>query len=169
MNKSDLSQIFSELISIYNGLENGNNGDGALCICCGECCDFNRSGHKLYLSLVEALYMVHAPRDVMTQDFLPILERGLCPYQIQNKCTNREGRSIGCRVFFCKADGNFMQEKSNEALDEVKALSQKYLLEWIYGELVVMLTAAYRIMERISCEKEDFELGRLIEEIFDEL
>mgnify|MGYP005865109711 CR=1 FL=1 len=169
MNKSDLPPIFSELIAIYNGLENSDSGEYALCIGCGECCDFNHSGHKLYLSLAEALYMVHSSREGLTEDFLSILEKGLCPYQIQNKCTNREGRSIGCRVFFCKADGNFMQEKSNAALDVVKAFSKKCHLEWIYGELVVMLTAAYRIIERISREENDVEMDIFIGEIFDSL
>lgn len=64
------------------------------CKACGACCDFAARGHRLYLSTGElALLAADRPPQLPAE--------GRCPYQVDNLCTVRAVRALGCRVFFC--------------------------------------------------------------------
>lgn len=87
-----------------------------LCLASGACCRFEEYGHRMYLSGLEAAFVVgriDAARAERAANPLRILEvddarsRGDCPYLRAGLCGEHEERPLGCRFFFCDkgADG----------------------------------------------------------------
>lgn len=93
-----------------------------VCEASGRCCKFEAYGHRLYVSAAELVYFaammardevragagpeVQARGDEKRGVSLPQFfggEQGVsgCPYQVENLCTAREARPLGCRIYFC--------------------------------------------------------------------
>lgn len=66
------------------------------CEMSGRCCDFPRSGHQLWASELEAAFAV----DARGGD-VPAAPSGQCAWYVDGTCRNREGRPLGCRLYFC--------------------------------------------------------------------
>src|SRR2546423_8063278 len=87
-------------------------GRRPVCRASGRCCQFEKYGHRMYVTGVEAMHfekkMKHERRK--TKDgkgiSLPQLTEHTegCPYQVEGLCTAREARPLGCRVYFCDAN-----------------------------------------------------------------
>jgi Fe-S-cluster containining protein len=105
------------------------------CDASGRCCRFKEWGHVLYLSMFEAEILLDAAPPYEK----PVSPDG-CPFQVDNLCTARDPRPLGCRIYFC--DPNY-QEKSYEiteaALRKLKQLAAENALEWRYAPLHVFL------------------------------
>lgn len=104
---------------------------GPQCQASGRCCRFKEWGHVLYLSKLEADYLLaHAP------EYDQPVSSDYCPFQVDNLCTAREPRPLGCRVYFCDSDyqetGNLITEKY---LQKIKAFAADKGMEWQYGPL----------------------------------
>ena len=122
-----------------------------VCRSSGRCCKFEAYGHRLYVTAVELEHFarVHvAEKDKrqktkdervgvvsLPQFFAQDKPEG-CPYQVENLCTAREARPLGCRIYFCdeNAQGwqNEVYEKYHTRLKELHALHgipYRYL-EW---------------------------------------
>jgi len=84
---------------------------GMLCMGGGTCCRFDRVAHRLYVTVGE-LALLTTVRRADT----PRTERNRCPYQSGPRCTARNVRPLGCRVFFCR------QGAGGEANDIYEAL-----------------------------------------------
>ena len=87
-----------------------------ICLASGACCRFEEYGHRMYVSGLEAAFVVariDASRAARAANPLRILEvddarrRGGCPYLRAGLCGEHEERPLGCRIFFCDkgADG----------------------------------------------------------------
>ena len=91
-----------------------------ICLASGACCRFERFGHRMYLSMLEAAFVVgriDAVRKARAANPLRLLEveasraRGDCPYLVAgtsgDRCGEHEERPLGCRIYFCDrgADG----------------------------------------------------------------
>ena len=85
-----------EIVEIYNELEAELASINPGCNTCGTCCHFDEFNHVLYASTIETKYI---QENVEVPPFDP--DQGTCPFLIDNKCTIREHRALGCRVFFC--------------------------------------------------------------------
>ena len=107
------------------------------CDGCGRCCDFGKFGHKLYITSPELMYF----RAKIGTDNFKSMPTGVCPYQINNKCTAHEHRFAGCRIFFCKADEDFQSRLSEEAILKLKEICKKENLPYEYTELASSLNA----------------------------
>lgn len=86
----------AELAALYAGLERELQRLSPRCELSGRCCDFPASGHRLYATAPEIDYALalggappRAPSD------------SLCPWHVDGMCRNRDGRPLGCRVYFC--------------------------------------------------------------------
>ena len=75
------------------------------CQACGKCCNFEQFGHKLYVTAGELAYLIRQPASEATPQQgasgLRTKPAALCPYQDGNRCLARDGRALGCRLFFC--------------------------------------------------------------------
>ena len=81
-----------------------------ICLASGACCRFEEYGHRMYLSGLEAAFVVariDAARTARAANPLRILEvdgarkRGDCPYLRAGLCGEHEERPLGCRIYFC--------------------------------------------------------------------
>lgn len=128
------------LAALYAGIE--EESDGSSCLACGKCCRFKSFGHRLYAASVEALYLwTHSgpPAHAFGED--------ACGYQEGARCTAREGRALGCRLFFCREAGGDSPEDYEKALSEIRRISDAAGLEWDYrplGEHIARLAAETR-------------------------
>lgn len=124
-----------ELVQIYNKLDLELSKINPGCDSCGSCCHFDTFGHKLYASTIETNYILD---NVDVPPFDP--KQGICPFLVEKKCTIREYRTLGCRVFFCNPD---YKETSYEIYDEyykmIKELAVRKKTEWHYAPMLDLL------------------------------
>src|SRR5206468_1322643 len=92
-----------------------------VCRSSGRCCKFEAYGHRLYVTAAEVEHfarvhvqkeMQNAKREMQNQmprargavslpQFFAQASPEGCPYQVNNLCTAREARPLGCRIYFC--------------------------------------------------------------------
>lgn len=130
-NNSDITEIYNKIDSELSGINPG-------CDACGTCCHFNTYDHVLYTSNIETNYILE---NVIVPSFDP--NQGTCPFLANNKCTIREYRTLGCRVFFCNPD---YKEKSQDIYNKyytmIKDLAIRNKVEWHYAPMMKLLKDA---------------------------
>jgi len=122
-----------------------------VCRSSGRCCRFEEYGHRLYVTAAELLHFAHVHITPMSENrnskienrksiplpqfFAQAAPRG-CPYQIDNLCTAREARPLGCRIYFCDENAqawqNEVYERYHARLKELHAthgIPYRYM-EW---------------------------------------
>lgn len=116
---------------------------GPVCTASGRCCGFERYGHRLYVTGLEA---------AMTLDALPVeralgpgdVERargaGTCPFVVDGLCGVHPVRPVGCRVFFCDSSAKlWVNELAEWAAESVKRVHERFGVEYRYAEWRAML------------------------------
>ena len=128
------------VLALYAEVDAAVAAAGPKCEGSGRCCRFKEYGHTLFISQLEAdLLLESAPtyERPVTDEF--------CPFQIDNLCTAREPRPLGCRVYFC--DPTY-QETGNQItetyLKRLKQLADEFELGWRYAPLHVFLNERER-------------------------
>ena len=119
---------------IYKRIDSVISKHNPQCSKCGNCCDFESFGHKLYVSTPEMIYFkshFKGPYRKMT--------RQICPYLENGKCTVHNRRFAGCRIFFCRADAKWQNELSEQIIKELKLLCEQNNISWQYAELSAAL------------------------------
>lgn len=118
------------------------------CDASGRCCRFEEYGHTLFISQFEAEILL----ETAPQYHKPV-SRASCPFQIDNLCTARAERPLGCRIYFC--DPNFQDQQhaiTETAIAELKRIANVHETGWQYAPLHVFLNEADRPM--VSLPKE---------------
>jgi Fe-S-cluster containining protein len=121
-----------------------------LCLASGRCCAFERFGHRLFVTGLEAVWTMDAvvariggAPDVAAVD--AALVRGDCPFLVGGRlCGAHLERPLGCRIYFCdRAQGGAgagWQEELSEALHRaLVALHERHAIPYRYGEWRAML------------------------------
>jgi hypothetical protein len=126
--------LVQEIQNLYKWLDSQikENIPSNSCSGCGQCCEYEKYGHRIYISNLELMYL---------KSFIPNLPPvtdGKCPFAKDNKCTVRDYRFGACRIFFCKADANFQQQLSEDFIKQIKILSDNHNLQYQYGNLDFM-------------------------------
>jgi len=124
-------ELHLQIMTLYAAVERDVAAAGPVCEASGRCCRFKEYGHTLFISNLEAeVLLASAPpyEQPVSADF--------CPFQVENLCTAREPRPLGCRVYFC--DPNY-QETGNQItekyLHRLKELAHENAIAWHYGPL----------------------------------
>ena len=111
---------------------------GPRCEASGRCCRFAEYGHTLFLSQFEAEILLAAAPAYES----PVSRDG-CPFQVDNLCTARDERPVGCRVYFCDEsytdEGNAITE---EAVAALKRVADDCGAGWHYAPLHIHLNLA---------------------------
>ena len=121
--------------AIYAAADAAVAAAGPRCDASGRCCRFTEYGHTLFLSHFESEILLAAapPYDVPAS-------RDVCPFQVDNLCTAREPRPLGCRIYFCDPAytdaGNRITE---DAVRELKRVADAHGTGWRYAPLHVFL------------------------------
>ena len=132
--------IRAELRSIYADLDAVIAARAPICVLSGRCCRFEEYGHTLFLSQPEAdLLVAEAPPPAR-----PLDDGATCPWQdAAGRCTARDARPIGCRVYFCdESYGDDARTFSEMFIGRLKRRVEALGLAWNYARLHVHLAAA---------------------------
>ncbi len=96
----------------------------------GLCCNFQAYGHRLYVTAVELAYFVR-----QVGAMRPPGTTGACPYQVGGLCTAREGRPLGCRIYYCDPTAQHWQNDEYERqLGRLKAIGEVHGVPYAYVE-----------------------------------
>jgi hypothetical protein len=122
-----------ELRVLYAELDREVAGLGPVCVLSGRCCRFEEYGHTLFISTAEAEYLVvSGPAPARALD-----SGATCPWQdSRGQCTARDGRPLGCRIYYC--DASFQEEGhrlSERYIGRLKKLSCEHGIAWNYAPL----------------------------------
>ncbi|HEU5115965.1 MAG TPA: hypothetical protein VFT74_04745 [Isosphaeraceae bacterium] len=136
----DPDQFREPLKALYSELDSEIAALAPQCDLSGRCCRFQEFDHTLFLSTVEASFLLaDAPEPSRVLD-----SGATCPWQNdRGLCTAREARPLGCRVFFCdpvyQEPGRDLAER---AIQTLKKLVDSLDLPWNYAPLHYHLHAA---------------------------
>ena len=137
---SGLSAFREALRALYAELDAAIGRLAPVCELSGRCCRFKDYDHTLFLTAAEAAFLrAEAGPPVRALD-----AGETCPWQdARGRCTAREGRPIGCRVYFCdpRYQGH-APELSETFLARLRALVETHGLPWDYAPLHVHLNRA---------------------------
>lgn len=124
--------------SMYTEVASEVAAAGPQCDASGRCCRFKEYGHTLFISSLEAEVLLES-----APPFEQPVSRDFCPFQVENLCTAREPRPLGCRVYFCDPSyqdtGSGITEKY---LRRLKELAEEFDLPWRYAPLHEFLNEA---------------------------
>ena len=129
--------MYNRVREIYSSADAAVAAAGPICESSGRCCRFTEYGHTLFLSDMEAEYLLAtAPGyDHVTPDG--------CPFQVEGLCTARDERPLGCRVYFCDAKyQDAMPVILETHLQKLKQLADNAGRPWRYAPLHVFLKEA---------------------------
>ena len=129
----EVARFRSGLLEIYAELDTELRRLAPVCRLSGRCCRFAEFDHTLFLSAAAAALLVaDAPPPVRP------LDRGeTCPWQDEaGRCTAREARPLGCRVFYCDPEhAEHAPLLSEQFLTRLKRLTADHGLPWDYAPL----------------------------------
>ena len=124
----------SGIQDIYARAQERTAALGGVCEASGRCCHFKKFGHQLWLTNLELALLVecHGAR--------PPRSHGAFPYLTDDdKCSARDGRALGCRVFYCNIPSDPLQDVQNDGLSELRALAAEHGVELVYDEFLASL------------------------------
>ena len=124
---------------IYRQIDRRIEAVGASCENCGLCCDFTRFGHRLYVTTLEILYLLHGlPHQSASSGGLqtkPIIS-GRCLYQQDQGCLMRPNRPASCRIFYCRdLDNDFQNELTEQVLQKLRRLHEQFRAVYYYADM----------------------------------
>ena len=128
-------RLMKKVKQIYDWLDTQVSSGG--CAMCGQCCDFDRFGHRLFVTSPELLYL----SEMVGKDGIKPMQTGRCPYNVDSRCMIYEHRFAGCRIFFCKADKDLQSSLSEEAVGKFKMLCEEFDVPYRYIDLKTALGA----------------------------
>lgn len=155
-----LAEALRQVKTLYEGLDAEIDFQKPRCVASGRCCHFEEHGHRLYTTRLELEYFrsvemvapvqetggesspaAHNKQPDRTSSFpLPLLnDNGEiapgCPWQVNELCTARRGRPLGCRIYFCDPTSAHWQNNAYERYHRLlKILHDKAGLPYAYME-----------------------------------
>jgi Fe-S-cluster containining protein len=118
----DRQAAFAALAALYGELERKIAASGSVCLARGVCCRFEQAGHELFATSLETDYAASVKPDAPAPE-----APGRCPYHQAGRCTNREGRPLGCRTYFCDPQTEpAMQALHESLLAEIRSIAQRH-------------------------------------------
>lgn len=123
--------------AIYESADAAVAAAGPVCESSGRCCRFIEYGHTLFLSDMEAEHLLET-----APGYDRVTPAG-CPFQIDNLCTARDERPLGCRVYFCDPTyQDAMPVILESHLQRLKRLADQLGRRWRYAPLHQFLSEA---------------------------
>jgi len=117
-----------ELRALYERVDRDlRNRPKLYCEMSGRCCRFKEYGHDLFLSELEY-------KEMRAHGAVPAPDPGVCPWLKDGLCTNREGRALGCRVYFC-SDTDLTAEVYEHWHARIRRLHERCGIDYVYLSL----------------------------------
>ena len=131
-------RLLERVAEVYEWLDlqirSGGNFAGS-CRSCGDCCDFDRFDHRLFITPPEIMYLA---ANLGAENIKP-MPGGRCPYNVDGRCTIYEYRFSGCRIFCCNADADFQSRLSETVLQKLKSICVEFQIPYRYADLSAAL------------------------------
>lgn len=144
-------QIAAELEAIYAEVAREIAARGPACWASGRCCNFEKTGHRLYTTGLEAAYTVARvrglgalgqARGLVVADVERARAAGGCPFQEGNLCGVHGVRPLGCRVYFCDRTAQEWQfDLTERGMARVRELHDRRGIVYAYAEWRSLLEA----------------------------
>lgn len=136
--KSQISNLRYEILcdevkKIYDWLDSNIKPLNNKCETCGKCCNFDSFGHKLFVTTPELLYFSRNVRNLRK------MSTQTCPYLENDKCSARNSRFAGCRIFFCKADDEQLNKLAEKTIEKFKSLCNNFNFPYRYIDLATAM------------------------------
>ena len=130
----------TELETIYERTADAITARGPVCWASGRCCNFEKAGHRLYVTGLEAAYVLTSG-GVLTKAMLEEARgRGGCGFAAGNLCGVHGIKPLGCRIYFCdRSAQEWQQELHEQMLGELRGLHERWDIAYRYGEWGAML------------------------------
>ena len=135
--------VAGELEAVYAMIADQVEARGPACWASGRCCNFERTGHLLYTTGLEAAYtMLRLGRALEPGEVVAAVARGGCPFQEGNLCGVHPIRPVGCRVYFCdRSAQRWQMELSERAIAMVRGVHDRHGIPYRYAEWRGLLAA----------------------------
>jgi hypothetical protein len=131
-------ELRAQVLAVYAAADAAVAAAGPRCEASGRCCRFKEYGHTLFISNLEAEVLLEAAPPYSQ----PVSGDG-CPFQVNNLCTAREPRPLGCRVYFCDPAYTETGSAISETyLRKLKELAERHGTGWQYAPLHHFLNEA---------------------------
>lgn len=128
-------EIIAAISELYQNLQNAIDKRRPLCVASGKCCQFERYGHRLYITTAEMAASYAALRNHSHPPENPTWNHSGCPFQIGRLCGIHSIRPFGCRIFFCDPTSTDWQQQEYENFHaRIKQLHQTHQIPYFYME-----------------------------------
>jgi len=144
--------VVARLEAIYADVAGEIEARSPACWASGRCCNFEKAGHLLYVTGLEAAYTLarHAGGGAGSSRpgvvSLTQVKRVDCPFLSGNTCGVHTIKPLGCRVYFCDRSAQTWQEDLTErSMRRIRELHDEAGIEYRYAEwrtLLAMVAAA---------------------------
>lgn len=134
-------QIAGELELLYERVARETAERRPVCDRSGRCCNFEAWGHRLYVTGLEAAYLLARLETPLTRPAIgEARARGGCPFQRALLCTVHTLRPLGCRAYFCDpASTEWQYDLTERMLGEIRALHDRHEIPYQYAEWRALL------------------------------
>jgi Fe-S-cluster containining protein len=125
-----MRDLLKKVSDIYNEIDEKQKGNPDLaadCKACGKCCNFKEFDHLLFVTPPEIEYL----KFYLDKEHLKPMQNGICPYNINGKCTVYNWRFAGCRIFNCKSNKDFQASLTESTLEKLKELCDEDKYKYI--------------------------------------
>lgn len=121
-----------------------------LCVASGRCCRFEAFGHRLYVTALEAAWVLERletelGRRLTAEEIEKATAEGTCPFLCDGRCSVHAIRPFACRTFFCDPRSEDWQRDLHERCHAaVRLLHERNAIPYRYGEwreVLAMLVA----------------------------
>lgn len=140
------NEIREKVMQVYAEVDAAILAAKPKCDASGRCCRFDEYGHSLFISQFEAEILLETAPHYEK----PVTRAG-CPFQVNNLCTARNERPLGCRIYFC--DPAFQDQQSDiteHALRRLKQIAEEFQTGWNYALLHTFLNDAKRKTDHLD-------------------
>jgi len=111
---------------------------GLYCQLSGRCCRFREAGHELFCTALEYREMAAQGGDRAGAP------GETCPWLVDGRCSNRDGRALACRTYFC-SDEALAAQVTERFHRQIRELHARLGLDYSYQPLRLHLNPDGRI------------------------
>jgi len=133
--------VSMEIEAVYADVALQVEARGPACWASGRCCNFEKAGHLLFVTGLEAAWTVLRSGRGGTG------EPGGCRFQEGNLCGVHEVRPLGCRVYFCDRSAQDWQHSLSEhGQAQIRGIHDRNSLTYRYSEWRWLLSVLDRVL-----------------------
>ena len=106
-----------------------------ICVASGECCQFARHGHDLFVTGLEAALVTRRTGPMEPTRARRAWEQSVCAHLSGRSCAIHALRPLGCRTYFCDPRATHWHAELAESVhQQVRELHDAHALPYLFAE-----------------------------------